>query len=218
MGFISIPRSLMRRLLFVLDLNGTLMERLTRSTEKQAFKLNPHHDGSKTSVTVNGTPMIIRPHLDRFLDCLYEYGEVAVWTSMTDRNATAICKILFANRHLQFIWTQDHCDLVHTPNQAGFVKPLMRKPLDKIWSQFHGLYDQHNTIIIDDSKNKILESHSANHLHIGEFDIYKSDYLGDRVLAEVADGIDAFMQRDSKVVASDLVEYVRSRIPVSNKW
>lgn len=200
------------RPLFVLDLNGTLLERLTTSTAKQAYRSNPHHNpASAYDLTVNGTQIVLRPHLHHLMRCLIIHGDVAVWTSMTSKNATAICKAVLGQYRLQFVWTQEECELVERGGgSGGFVKPLMRKPLDKIWRAFPDLYNNKNTIMIDDSREKILEAHQGNHLHIAEFDIYRGDFRADRVLLELFEYIDRFMQQgpvtDYRQLVSDHAE------------
>jgi hypothetical protein len=74
-----------RRLLFILDLNGTLLHRLTKSWEiKLAHK---HCDYRVSDCTVNGNQIYFRPERRQFLAKLFELGEVAVWTSALPKNA-----------------------------------------------------------------------------------------------------------------------------------
>lgn len=181
-----------RRPLFVLDLNGTLLERLTSSTAKQAYRSNIHYnEAEKYDTTINGNPMVLRPHLSTFLACLNSKGQIAVWTSMKKKNADAVCDFIFASllpATPRFVWNQSECSFDN--RKSGYKREGCKKPLDKIWKEFPDEYDAMNTIMIDDSASK-LELHVENHLHIPEFQLVKGDFRADSVLLELAKRIDA---------------------------
>lgn len=77
------------RRLLILDLNGTILHRLTRETEFKAFRTHPAvlQAGLKTDMTVNGAKIVIRPHAKHLLGHVLEHFDVAVWTSAQPRNA-----------------------------------------------------------------------------------------------------------------------------------
>lgn len=80
------------RRLIILDLNGTILSRLTHEHEMKAFRSHPivlkNHLSSH--VTVHGSKVVFRPHVQSFLEGLLENFDVAVWTSSRPKNAFAM--------------------------------------------------------------------------------------------------------------------------------
>lgn len=214
-----LPGPPVKEMLFILDLNGTVLERLIKSTEKQAFRQNMlqylgadgycggiitdsmnsnnnNNNHNHYDTSINGNPIIVRPHLNTFLNTLRKYGRVAVWTSMTRKNADAVASNLLSTcGDLAFVWCQEECVTVPgqgKPNASGnYVKPLWRKPLCKVYQAFPNMmYSPMNTIMIDDSREKVDEQDRPNHLHIPEFDIYTKDWREDKVLLRLSSAIE----------------------------
>jgi NLI interacting factor-like phosphatase len=172
------------RPLFVLDLNGTLLERLTTSEDKAAYRANPFYNAeNRYDHVINSFPIILRPHLSNFLQVLFKRGEVAVWSSMKKVNTDAIAATILPSSFCpRFIWSQLECESVRNP---GHPKPLLRKPLNTIWSKYPGEFTAQNTIMIDDSSAK-LELHPENQLHLPEFQVHSGDFRADRILEILA--------------------------------
>ena len=211
------PRT--RRLL-VLDLNGTILHRLTHTPEIKMFRNHPVvlERGITPDVTVHGCKIIYRPHVQAFLKHVLEHFDVAVWTSSRALNALPMVHYSFhglldfsgmleeARKHefttrqvvlgpsnkdaeliketlleetkglprLQFIWTQDDCDVIKpvasdSEVKPTFTKPIRKKNLSKIYKSFFD-YDPSNTLIIDDTDAKLAD-HVANHLRVDEFTV-----------------------------------------------
>lgn len=80
------------RKLIILDLNGTILHRLTHEWECKAFRQHPIvlKNNLSTDVTVNGAKITFRPFSERFLGCLFRHFDVAVWTSCQPKNAFPI--------------------------------------------------------------------------------------------------------------------------------
>lgn len=123
-------------LLLILDLNGVLVN---RSGRKQCA---------------------LRPHLEDFLSYVFKNFVVGVWSSCERRNGEIIIEQAFGEwaPELSFQMFRDECTPAPTPDNAYATK----KDLANLWVKFHGVFDQNNTIIIDDSAEKC--SHLRNAL------------------------------------------------------
>jgi len=156
-----------QKLLVILDLNGTLFYRTK---------------GSNRSVTS-------RPYLSTFLDFLFEHCTVMVWSSAQPHSVEAMLGCGFGNRvpKLARIWTREHFRL---PRVDYTRKVLTIKDLEFVWEGIEAeeqllaakqagskkegstaviKYDQTNTVLIDDSKDKSqLQPH--NGLALTDFD------------------------------------------------
>lgn len=159
--------------LIVLDLNGTLIHRPDRRKGPNSF--------------------ITRPFVDAFLQYLLDNFTVMVWSSATPYSVKKMCGRLFdpAQRsRLVAEWGRDTLGL--TPEQYR-EKVQVYKQLASVWSapvirashpdytiDKDGLWDQSNTILVDDSVIK-ASSEPYNLVQIPEFealpDQMKSDVL-----------------------------------------
>ncbi|MDI1491698.1 MAG: hypothetical protein OHK93_002908 [Ramalina farinacea] len=126
-------------LLLVLDLNGTLLHR------KRA--------------TTSYTP---RPFLDRFITYALSHHKILIWSSAQQHNVSSICSRIFTpdqRSRLLGVWARDTLGL--SAAQYG-EKVQVYKQLQKVWADQDvqaahptgGKWDQGNTILIDDSKEK----------------------------------------------------------------
>lgn len=188
-----------KKLLFVLDLNGTILHRLTKPAMKRGYAEHPNFRGYDCSV--DGNPIVFRPHHVDFIKRLFMIGEVAVWTSAMPKNAipmvmhsfstslsrnSLLCLPLpipsFVERHqniemsssnqnnkLLFLKTQIDCDVL--PKEKGEFKPKFIKDLQVIFDDplLNSDYNRSNTIIVDDSIAKFSSLDQKNLLVIPEF-------------------------------------------------
>lgn len=189
------------RLLFILDLNGTLLHRITKSSLRALAARHPQ--ARSCDCTVNGNPIYYRVGHRSFLATLFNLGEVAIWTSAMPKNAHPMVLNLFDglldqdtiklyNTHqgsyragvnkLLFLWTQNECNVRHTP---GVEKPEFRKDLDRVW-RAHPSFSADTTIMIDDSPLK-LSSHRDNLIAVPEFLVTEDgiDHNKDDALAKL---------------------------------
>jgi len=167
-----------RRLLIVLDLNGTLLYR-----------------GSSSSP---GRP---RPHVESFLQYLLENHDVMVWTSAMPKNAEKMCRNIFTPdqyRKLLTIWTRADLRLGELINTA--VKG--HKRLTWVWHALNGKkqdrswwYNQTNTVLIDDSRLKAA-AEPWNLLEVREWDGHD---MKDDILDRARDYIDKNLRRTQDV-------------------
>lgn len=233
-----------KQLLFILDLNGTVLARLTRRGEQAAMQQHPQFRPPDCSV--RGSHVYLRPHLRPFLQALLRLGTVAVWTSALPKNAFPMVLHCFGGlldlqglasngngasagsdlspylqRHadvaalvgsgphrLHFLWTQEQCR-VGRPSVGG--KPEFVKDLDRVWQAFPD-YGRRNTIMIDDSEEKLLH-HRSNLLRIPEYNVLNPtvDFTRDDALLRLRDYLGELQARHSQSQADfDAQLYLRS--------
>ena len=148
-------RDVPARLLVVLDLNGTLLVRPNRN--------RPKH-------------IIVRPGVPAFLDYLFRNHVVMVYSSAKPENCTAMIQQFFRPDQrsvLAAMWARDKLGL--TPTQYS-SKVQVYKKLEPIWLDKDiqkragpgRVWDQRNTVLVDDSKLKAL-AQPHNLLQIPEF-------------------------------------------------
>lgn len=85
--------------LIILDLNGTILHRLTRLSEVSSFRNHPVVSAKnlRPNITINGSKIVFRPHIRTFLEHILKYFDVAVWTSSTPKNALPMVYQSFNN-------------------------------------------------------------------------------------------------------------------------
>jgi hypothetical protein len=122
-----------------------------------------------------------RPHLQDFLDYLFENFNVSVWTAASkDYALWVIDKIVLRRpgRKLDFIFYSYHCDLS--------TKKCKRssKDLRMLWKHFKlPNYGSHNTLIIDDLPN-VWKQSSCNTIAAVPFEVLNEDSENDEFLLE----------------------------------
>ena len=159
-------------LLLVLDLNGTLLHRKVGSS--------------------NYTP---RPFLPEFLNYCLSNHKVLIWSSATPKNVSAICARLFTTEQRTALlgeWARDTFGL----NADQYAqKTQVYKGLDRIWanekvqhthhrSNMGGRWDQHNTLLLDDSVLKAI-AQPHNLVQMPEFTKSGDSKAGNDVLGQV---------------------------------
>lgn len=79
----------MTRRLLILDLNGTILHRLTHVKESIQFRNHPVviEKNLKPNITIHGCKIVYRPFAKDFLDHILKHFDVAVWTSSQPKNA-----------------------------------------------------------------------------------------------------------------------------------
>lgn len=206
----------MKRLV-VLDLNGTLLHRLTKTADIQAARSHPKYRPPDEKLSTTKQPVYMRPHLTSFLTALSSSDalEVAIWTSAMEPNAQAMLQsIKNINNDIEvefkFVWGQGRCTTVA---QANKHKPLFLKPILQIIQAYPELKKE-DILIIDDSEEKFLEEDRPNHLRVPEFTVCKEeeDFTRDTVLSTLADWF-AQMIRMIKPEET-LVSYLKRTPPV----
>ncbi|KAI8912682.1 NLI interacting factor [Gorgonomyces haynaldii] len=174
----------MRRILVVLDLNGTLLCRIRKGGDRKLLSKNPFKP-EKPDHSISGTKIYLRPNCRKFLGELFgmDHVQVAVWTSMQQQNADPLVEFVFGKYRdrLLFVWYRPQCDGAPLDQQA---KGKVRKPLGKIWDVYSE-YNHKNTILVDDSKSKALDNPKNLYL-VPEFELTSGkDHRSDTTLAKL---------------------------------
>lgn len=147
----------------ILDLDQTLIsgEELPFDFKKNKEKMKKFDHKTMETFFI----IFARPHLQEFLDYLFDNFNVAVWTAATKDYALFIVKNFILNkpgRKLDFIFYSHHCDM-----SQKLKKGL--KGLSMLWDVFKlKKYNKDNTIIIDDNPD-VLISQACNVIQIKPF-------------------------------------------------
>ena len=146
--------------LVVLDLNGVLVERTSRE-EKTADGVDGFGGGRGYMVRV------ARDDLQKIM----QSHAIGVWSSAHRKTVRAILKAVYGDLVDQFlfIWGQERCkgqDCVERGQQNVFTKPLGR-----VFSQFR-CWNEINTILIDDSSEKLVQGDRAFVYKSSDNDLY----------------------------------------------
>ena len=180
-----------QKLLLVLDLNGTLLER-----KRHTNTIYP------------------RPRLDRFINYCLARHFVLIWSSAKPQNVAVVCSRIFQpeqQERLVAVWARDTMELSAEDYNE---KVQVYKRLDRIWDsqliqsrhpQFGdgGRWTQANTILIDDSALK-AQKQPYNHVEIPE---YAKALGGDAEGSEVLGQVVAYLEEARKW--QDISCYVR---------
>ncbi|KAG6023394.1 hypothetical protein E4U40_003978 [Claviceps sp. LM458 group G5] len=180
-----------RRILVVLDLNGTLLFRPSRKT--------PTH-------------FVQRPHAKAFLQYCFETYHVAIWSSAQPKNVQSMVAQLLTpaqRRQCIVIWARDRLGLSVTDYGE---RVQVYKRLSGLWSDPEvmashpnavegGRWDQTNTVLVDDSTEK-GRSEPYNILAIPEFAGLQAEPAN--VLPQVHDYLNNLCHQ------SDVSRYMRS--------
>ncbi|KFH72422.1 hypothetical protein MVEG_02713 [Podila verticillata NRRL 6337] len=167
-----------RKMLIVLDLNGTLFFRNKK---------------------VSGKPTIVnRPYLLEFMRLLFTHFRVMIWSSSRRESVDAMLNRIPKDfGKFDRIWSREHFDL----HEVDFHrKVLTLKDLEKVWQeiesekewaspaqleeQYAEDFDQTNTILVDDSKHK-SQLQPYNCIPIADFDFHRAENGTDIELLKV---------------------------------
>lgn len=143
------------RQLLILDLDETLVY-ATDSTADAPLPRAP-------DFTVGPYAVLRRPHLSPFLACVFDWFDVAVWTSSTSAYAFPIVQNIFPDPSLlQFVWCRDRCTQTLHPElrELDWIKNLSK--LKRLGRRLE------HTLILDDTPSK-LRRHYGNLLRISPF-------------------------------------------------
>jgi hypothetical protein len=150
--------------LLILDLNGILCHRIRQN---RTPLVNQSAYRPTIGRIIAHTPVVPRPHIVEFLDYLDTHFCLAIWTSAKAKTARELIQSLFPERiaaRLLFVWAQDQC--LVDPSTANLAphEVIFQKKLGKVWEHFP-LWNTYNTLMIDDSPDKITGHDSRNALH-----------------------------------------------------
>ncbi|KAG2223452.1 hypothetical protein INT45_001200 [Circinella minor] len=142
-----------KKKLIILDLNGTLASR-----------------------TPNRQSMYVRPYQDQFLDYIFKYFKVMVWSSAQPHSVTHMCQLFGAyEEKLLRMWDRRYFNL-STSNYNRKSQTI--KDLEIVWKGLgeENEFDATNTILIDDSPAKAIVQ-PYNSIHLSEFNHMSPSFL-----------------------------------------
>ncbi|KND01189.1 uncharacterized protein SPPG_04279 [Spizellomyces punctatus DAOM BR117] len=197
-----------RTILLILDINGTLLERVKKTAEKRAARANPLCPEAP-NFRLNRARCYYRPYLDTFIDHIFQHFEVAAWTSAMPKNADPMFSHIFGDyaSKLAFGWNRSHCSDIGGRDRDWEAK----KDLRKVWADRtvnpHGRWTERNTILIDDTSSKASFT-PANCLHLPTFTVCDPNFdcINDTSLLSLIKYLDALRQSD----VTDVREYFKT--------
>ena len=97
-----------------------------------------------------------RPNLDGFLEYIIPRYDIAIWSSAKKHNVKYHAKFALGDYydHLVFVYHQEQCFRKELDFADGDYNDILQKNLQRVWRNFPQ-YNEHNTIIVDDSIEKM---------------------------------------------------------------
>lgn len=147
----------------VLDLDETLIHTVRVGSEfnqKLASLVDFHF-----FVEGNYFYVLKRPGLDLFLDFVFKYFRVGIWTAAEKGYAKEVCKNILSYEQLtkvSFIYSRSFCQL-----DQSVMPPVFVKPLAKIFQAYRD-HNQHNTFMIDNTAH-VMKYNTQNGVVIPDF-------------------------------------------------
>jgi hypothetical protein len=134
-------------MLVLLDVNGVLAVRVNNAELRDANLTDEHFP------KVGNHRVVKRPHLDEFLDFLFDsFEHVGVWSSMRRDNIDGIVKNLMPNRTLSVVMCRQFVVERKSPGKAwDSLKPLQVLFDRHADDDGHVAFSLANTLLIDDS-------------------------------------------------------------------
>ncbi|XP_024007220.1 uncharacterized protein LOC112083427 [Eutrema salsugineum] len=146
-------RSVSRKKLLVLDLNGLLADIVSTPAV------------SKPDIIIKRRAIFKRPFCEEFLKFCFDKFEVGIWSSRKQENVEGITEFLLGDMKskLLFSWDMSYCTKTTLTTLENRHKPVVFKDLNKLWEKQHkklpweaGDYNKTNTVLLDDSPYKAL--------------------------------------------------------------
>jgi hypothetical protein len=159
------------RKLIILDLNGVCVD---REYLDKASNVVP-------GVQLGKFMVYKRPHIDEFIDFLFEHFDVAVWSSANKNNVDNMVTHVFANRksRLLFVWHQTQCMYIGQVDLGnGRSKPLYSKLVTDVTTKYEAY--RGNVLLLDDTSAKLDDNNPFSYLCLPT---WKCIHRDDKLLA-----------------------------------
>lgn len=154
-----------KRILLVLDLNGTLLDRISKPGSSSLSEKRHQHLPDPAILfpdyVINKQKVYLRPFLDTFLSTIFQHFHVAAWTSATTKNMVPLVEQVFGEyrKDLVFAWDRNYCTLVPDSKTFESIKDLRKIwEDDRVFSAKGSLeklkFSETNTILLDDTDLK----------------------------------------------------------------
>lgn len=147
--------------LFIFDINGTLADATWKKKRNCVYNYR----------TERGKYVSKRPFFDDIVEIIKTNNPqttgiyFAIWSSCEKENVHQVNNLLFSKETLDkflFIKDRSHCTLGN--------KYDSKKDLNNVWKEYPQ-FNKENTILIDDSKEKIMAFQENCHYHIPSWEV-----------------------------------------------
>lgn len=173
----------------VLDLDNTIISSLTK---EEYGKRKIDHSVKFTPVCDGMYYTLARPYLEDFLNYIFPRFHVSVWTAASKDYAKEIIQKFVTkgkkNRKLRGFLYDTHCK-----ESMDVVNPKTMKDLRYLYISKDKLFNQNNTVIIDDLK-EVLNNNKKNSIDSEYFDSSKKTALNDTFLLKLMKDLDIVYQ------------------------
>jgi len=175
--------------LILLDLDNTLICAEDLASVKDESKMVTAREKFRTVRMEDYYDIFERPHLQEFLDYLFEHFNVGIWTASSKDYAIFVVKNfitqpenkVYLNRKIQLFLCSHHCN-VSKKHFKGVSKDL------KLISDRWNLKDLKDVMLIDDLEN--LAEHQPNNVIVVKPFFYdKEDSYNDKELLKIKDSL-----------------------------
>jgi len=190
---------------FVLDLDQTLISAENLGTEEQVKGKFKNYNMSDQYIVYE------RPHLQPFLDYIFENCIVTVWTAANKNYATSVIKNVLLKdkpeRKIDFIFFRYHGKISEYFTQHS-------KDLEMFWDKFEMAgYNNKNTLILDDNE-EVYESQKENCIIAPEFNALQDESKGDNFLKNLLPKIKTMVSevgkgKDIKLMVKKINEKIK---------
>lgn len=154
------------KVLLILDLNGILFERVYANKDEKPSSSGKH------DTKLGNHYAWKRPGLEEFIKFVLSKFHIGVWSSARLENVNYMVEFAFPSeeqrKKIRFRFSQSDC------SQIGFYKdkpnkPVFMKELKKVWEMFPNEFDKTNTLLIDDSIEKVALNPPYTAIHPAEW-------------------------------------------------
>lgn len=180
---------------FILDLDETLIS--AEATEEYDFVKHEKKAKKFKFETMEDYYIIFqRPHLQEFLDFIFENFNVSIWTAASKDYALFIIdKIILSkpNRKIDYIFFSYHCTL------SRKIKKGKSKDLSLMWDffQIKG-YSKENTVIFDDY-DEVYNTQKENCIIAQPFKFAETNSEKDKFLKKIIPKIKKHLLKNSNI-------------------
>lgn len=173
----------------VLDLDNTIISSFSK---EEYNKLKIDHKNKFKPVLSGMYYTMERPYLNEFLDYLFSHFHVSVWTAASKSYAKQIIDTFIIrgkkNRKLRSFLHYDHCQ-----ESMDNINPKTMKDLKYLFLVKNKMFNQNNTVIIDDLK-EVLNNNKKNSIDSEYFDGSKKNAPNDTFLLQLMKDLNSFYQ------------------------
>ena len=174
----------------VLDLDNTIISSLTK---EEFNKRKIDHNLKFTSICDGMYYTLPRPYLNDFLDYIFARFHVSVWTAASRDYAKEIIQKFILkgkkNRKLRGFLYDIHCK-----ESMNVVNPKTMKDLRYLYISKNKLFNENNTVIIDDLK-EVLSNNKKNSIDSEYFDSSKKTAPNDTFLLKLMNDLEPIYQK-----------------------